>query len=135
MIENLNAFTAALSDRVVDYLLAFAAVGAPLLAQSQPGQDPGKSTKDENIEYTSRSSIPGTIAGRLSTHLGTGYYAGTTSLRVFNFISQDQDAATQESFTFEVRAQDPTTGFPDWPSNPATPIWGSPSWAGAGRPS
>lgn len=104
-------------------LIAFAAVGAPLLAQSQPGQDPGKSTKDENIEYTSRSSIPGTIAGRLSTHLGTGYYAGTTSLRVFNFISQDQDAATQESFTFEVRAQDPTTGFPDWPSNPATPIY------------
>jgi len=105
-------------------LIAFAAVSAaPLIAQTVPGQDPGKSTKDENIEYTSRSSIPGTIAGRLATHMGTGYYAGTTALRSFVFNSQDQDAATQESFTFEVRAQDPTTGFPDWPANPTTPIY------------
>jgi len=108
-------------------LIAFAALGAaPLYAQTVAAQDPGKSTKDENIEFTSRSSLPGTISGRLATHLAAGYYAGTATMRSFVFNSQDQNASTQESFTFEVRAQDPTTGYPDWPANPSSPIFSTP---------
>ena len=56
--------------------------------QAVPAQDPAKSTKDDDIEYSSRSSLPGTIQGRLATMLATGYVAGARSLRSFTFISQ-----------------------------------------------
>src|SRR5262245_29131053 len=88
------------------------AAAAELASQTAPGIDPAKSTKDETIEYTSRSALS-MRAGRIATALAPGFYAGVRSLRSFVFIEQDQDYSTQESFTFEVRDQDPATGFPD----------------------
>src|SRR5688572_22740044 len=104
------------------YVVAVLSLGAlPLAAQSGAGS--GKSIKDEDIDFTSRSSLPGSMKGRLSQHFPSGYFAGLKRAATFEFNSQDQDAATQETFVFEIRPQDPTTNFPDWPAPTPAPIY------------
>jgi hypothetical protein len=83
---------------------------------AQSGAGVGKIEKDETVEYTSRSNIPGAMRGRISQHFSPAYNAGLAKALTFEFNSQDQNPATQESLTFEVRQQDPTTIMPDWPS-------------------
>jgi hypothetical protein len=98
----------------------FAAAGNAQLPSLIPTNQ-GKQQKDGDIEFTSRSTLAAT-AGRVSTHLCAGYWAGVRQVRAFEVHVQDQNDATQEPMTFEIRAQEPTTAYPDWTVPTATPL-------------